>query len=296
MTAMPTTAMTPTKQTQDAQVRSSTRRRTPWWGVVALVVGALVFLIPLYLFVSTAFKTNADINSWPLRLIPRSLTLENFVNAWELAPFGQFLINSVVVAVIGMALKVLLAIFTAYAFAYLPFPKKNWLFLFMLGALMVPGHVTLLVNYITVGHLHLVNTYAGLILPGIASAFGTFLLRQYFLSIPAEVLEAAQLDGAGHLRTIGSFIVPMARPAIITVGLIALIDEWNGFVWPLIVTNSVNMRTLPIGLLYLKENDGINDWGALMAGTLFVVLPMAIVLLLAQRYIVAGLAGSAVRR
>lgn len=291
MTAMPTAV-----RTEITPKKSSGPRRTRWWGVVALVVAALVFLIPIYLFVSTAFKTNADINSWPMRLIPRSLTLENFVNAWKLAPFGQFLINSVVVAVVGMALKVVLAIFTGYAFAYLPFPGKRWLFLFMLGALMVPGHVTLLVNYLTVSHLHLVNTYAGLILPGVASAFGTFLLRQFFLSMPREVLEAAQLDGAGHLRTIVSFIVPMARPAIITVGLIALIDEWNGFVWPLIVTNSVNMRTLPIGLLYLKENEGINDWGALMAGTLFVVLPMAIVFLVAQRYIVAGLAGSAVRR
>jgi sn-glycerol 3-phosphate transport system permease protein len=291
MTAMPTavtTEITPQK--------SSGPRRTRWWGVVGLVVAALFFLIPLYLFVSTAFKTDADINSWPMRFIPRSLTLDNFVNAWNLAPFDRFLINSVVVAVIGVALKVLLAIFTGYAFAYLPFPGKRWLFIFMLGALMVPGHVTLLVNYLTIGHLHLVNTYAGLILPGVASAFGTFLLRQYFLSIPQEVLEAAQIDGAGHVRTIISFIVPMARPAIITVGLIALIDEWNGFVWPLIVTNSVNMRTLPIGLLYLKENEGINDWGALMAGTLFVVLPMAIVFLLAQRYIVAGLAGSVVRR
>ena len=296
MTAMQTVTPGRTTTSPGTPEKSTNRRRTTWWGVIALIAGALVFLIPIYLFVSTAFKTNADINTWPLRLIPRSLTLENFANAWELAPFGQFLVNSVVVAVIGMALKVILAVFTAYAFAFLPFPKKNLLFLFMLGALMVPGHVTLLVNYITISHLHLVNTYAGLILPGVASAFGTFLLRQFFLTIPSEVLEAAQMDGAGHLRTIGSFVVPMARPAIITVGLIALIDEWNGFVWPLIVTNSVNMRTLPIGLLYLKENEGINDWGALMAGTLFVVLPMAIVFLLAQRYIVAGLAGSAVRR
>ncbi|WP_201760750.1 MULTISPECIES: carbohydrate ABC transporter permease [unclassified Nonomuraea] len=291
MTVMPTAVATePTSR------KSSGSRRTRWWGVLALTITALVFLIPLYLFVSTAFKTNADINSWPLRLIPRSLTLENFVNAWTLAPFGQFLVNSVVVAAIGTVLKVVLAISTAYAFAFLPFPGKRYLFIFMLGALMVPGHVTLLVNYITVGQLNLLNTYAGLILPGVASAFGTFLLHQFFRSLPYEVLEAAQLDGAGHLRRIISIIVPMARPAIITVGLIALIDEWNGFVWPLIVTNSVNMRTLPIGLLYLKENDGINDWGALMAGTLFVVLPVVIVFLLAQRYIVAGLAGSAVRR
>lgn len=264
-----------------------------WWGYLLLIAAGLAFVLPLYVLVTTAFKTNSDIYTWPMKWLPSEFTWDNLVRAWELAPFGAFITNSVIVTVIGATAKVVLAVFTAYAFAFLPFPKKNILFLVMLGALMVPGHVTLLVNYITIGNMGLINTYAGLILPGVASAFGTFLLRQHFLSLPTEVFEAAEVDGAGHLRKLFSFALPMSIPAVATVGLIAVIDEWNAFVWPLIITNSVNMRTLPIGLMYLKANDGLTSWGVLMSGTLIVVLPMLIVFLFAQRFIVTGLTGAA---
>ncbi|WP_305687178.1 carbohydrate ABC transporter permease [Microbacterium sp.] len=264
-----------------------------WWGYLLLIAAGLAFVLPLYILVTTAFKTNGEIYTWPMKWLPSELTWDNLVAAWELAPFDAFITNSVIVTVIGATAKIVLAVFTAYAFAYLPFPGKNVLFLVMLGALMVPGHVTLLVNYITIGNMGLINTYAGLILPGVASAFGTFLLRQHFLSLPKEVFEAAEVDGAGHLRKLFSFALPMSIPAVATVGLIAVIDEWNSFVWPLIITNSVNMRTLPIGLMYLKANDGLTSWGVLMSGTLVVVLPMLIVFLFAQRFIVTGLTGAA---
>lgn len=272
--------------------RPSTLTRS-WWGCLLLLGVGLVFLIPLYMLVSTSFKTNSEIYSWPMTWLPSELTLENMREAWRIAPFGAFLKNSLIVTVVGAALKVVLAIFTAYAFAFLPFPGKKWLFVIMLGALMVPGHVTLLVNYITMGNLGLINTYTGLILPGVASAFGTFLLRQHFLSLPSEVFEAAEVDGCGHLRRLLSFVLPMSIPAVATVALVAVIDEWNNFVWPLIITNSVSMRTLPIGLMYLKSNDGLTNWGVLMSGTLVVVLPMLLVFLCAQRYIVTGLTGAA---
>src|SRR5690625_4276115 len=274
--------------------RPATLRRN-WWGILLLLAVGLVFLIPLYMLLTTAFKTNAEIYTWPMKWLPSKLTSDNITEAWEIAPFGAFIKNSLIVTVVGAALKVLLSIFAAYAFAYLPFPAKKWLFVVMLGALMVPGHVTLLVNYITIGNLGLINTYAGLILPGVASAFGTFLLRQHFMSLPSEVFEAAEVDGAGHLRKLVSFVLPMSVPAVATVALVAVIDEWNNFVWPLIITNSVNMRTLPIGLMYLKSNEGLTNWGVLMSGTLIVVLPMLLVFLFAQRYIVTGLAGAAAR-
>ncbi|MVA75038.1 ABC transporter permease subunit [Auraticoccus sp. F435] len=267
--------------------------RRHWWGFLLLVAAALVFVIPLYLLVTTAFKTNSEIYVWPPKLLPTELTWDNLRTAWQLAPFDAFIANSVVVTVVGSIGKVLLAVFTAYAFAFLPFPGKKILFLVMLGALMVPGHVTLLVNYITIGNMGLINTYAGLILPGVGSAFGTFLLRQHFMSLPKEVFEAAEVDGAGHLRKLVSMVLPMSVPAVATVALVAVIDEWNSFVWPLIITNSVNMRTLPVGLMYLKANDGMTSWGVLMSGTLIVVLPMLLVFLLAQRYIVTGLTGAA---
>ncbi|WP_122941765.1 carbohydrate ABC transporter permease [Brachybacterium sp. EE-P12] len=273
--------------------RRSHAPKRSWWGHLLLIAVGLVFLIPLYMLLTTSFKTNGEIYTWPMTWLPSELTFDNVREAWRIAPFGDFLKNSLIVTVVGATLKVLLAIFAAYAFAFLPFPGKRWLFVIMLGALMVPGHVTLLVNYITMGNLGLINTYAGLILPGVASAFGTFLLRQHFMSLPAEVFEAAEVDGCGHLRRLLSFTLPMSIPAVATVALVAVIDEWNNFVWPLIITNSVNMRTLPIGLMYLKSNDGLTNWGVLMSGTLIVVLPMLLVFLCAQRYIVSGLTGAA---
>jgi sn-glycerol 3-phosphate transport system permease protein len=299
----PTTTTSPPRSADVAPSASVAGRRErgrrpgrlsrTWWGFLLLAAAALAFIIPLYMLVTTAFKTNAEIYAWPMKFFPSELTWTNLLTAWEVAPFDAFIKNSVLVTSIGSVAKVILAVFTAYAFAFLPFPGKKGLFLVMLGALMVPGHVTLLVNYITIGNLGLINTYAGLILPGVASAFGTFLLRQHFMSLPGEVFEAAELDGAGHLRTLRSLVVPMSVPAIATVALVAVIDEWNSFVWPLIITNSVNMRTLPIGLMYLKANDGVTSWGVLMSGTLIVVLPMLLVFLFAQRFIVTGLTGAA---
>ncbi|WP_154795321.1 carbohydrate ABC transporter permease [Occultella kanbiaonis] len=300
MAAPTTTASRPRNSDVAAPTPGLTKRRRrqgslgrSWWGFLLLAAAALAFIIPLYMLVTTAFKTNAEIYAWPMRFFPSEFTWTNLRTAWEVAPFDAFIKNSVLVTLIGSVAKVTLAVFTAYAFAFLPFPGKKGLFLVMLGALMVPGHVTLLVNYITIGNLGLINTYAGLILPGVASAFGTFLLRQHFMSLPGEVFEAAELDGAGHFRTLRSLVVPMSVPAIATVALVAVIDEWNSFVWPLIITNSVNMRTLPIGLMYLKANDGVTSWGVLMSGTLIVVLPMLLVFLFAQRYIVTGLTGAA---
>lgn len=267
-----------------------------WWQYAVLGLAAIVFLVPAYWMLVSAFKPNEEIYQWPFTLLPERWTTENFSDALEAAPFDQFFINSVVITIIGATLKVALAALTAYAFAFLPFPGKKWLFMGMLGALMVPGHVTLLINYITIGNLGLINSYAGIILPGVGSAFGTFLLRQHFLALPREVLEAAELDGAGHLRKLWSFVLPMSKAGVITVALIAVIDEWNDFIWPLLVTNTLEMRTMPIGLMYLKESEGLDNWGMIMAATLMIVLPMLLLFLFAQRHIIAGMAGAAVRR
>ncbi|GBF16804.1 L-arabinose transport system permease protein AraQ [Rhodococcus sp. Br-6] len=275
--------------------RATARRIAKLPAVLAILVVGLLFLIPFFWMFSSAFKPEDEIYRWPLQWIPTELVLDHFRRAWDAVPFGQFFANSMIVTAVGALLKVILAVFSAYAFAFLRFPFKKVIFLAVLGALMVPGHVTLLINYITIGNLGLIDTYAGIFLPGLASAFGTFLLRQHFLALPKEVLEAAELDGCGHLRRLTHFVLPMAKPAVVTVALIAVIDEWNDFIWPLLVTNSVQMRTLPIGLMFLKETEGVDQWGPIMAGTVLVVLPMLLLFLFAQRYITAGLAGATVK-
>ncbi|WP_210418191.1 carbohydrate ABC transporter permease [Ruania zhangjianzhongii] len=261
-----------------------------------LIVVALVFLVPLYWLFTSAFKDNTEIYQWPPVWLPSSLDPGNFVRAWQAAPFGQFLLNSALMTTVGTVAKTVLACTTAYAFVYLRFPAKNVLFVVLLSAIMIPGNVSIIVNYLTVSGLGWVNTYLGLIVPGIGSVFGTFLLRQHMLTLPRELLEAAQVDGASHLRRLVQIVLPISRPIVVTVAILAVIDEWNSFIWPLIVTNTDSMRTLPIGLYFLKaEEGGVADWGLIMAGTVFVLLPMLVIFLLAQRFIVSGLVSGAVK-
>ncbi|NEE00740.1 carbohydrate ABC transporter permease [Phytoactinopolyspora halotolerans] len=262
---------------------------------VALAFAALLFVGPLYWLFSSALKEPGEIYSFPPDWIPSSAHWENFSGAWNAAPFGDFFINSMIVTAGGAAIKLVNATLTAYAFVFLRFPFKNVIFLVMLGALMVPNNVTLIVNYITVSNLGWVNTYLGLIIPSAGSIFGMFLLRQYMMTLPREIVEAARVDGAGHMRTMWQVILPMCKPMLVTVGIIAVVDMWNDFIWPLIVTNTVEMRTLPIGLLYLRTTDGYENWGGIMAGTVMVALPMLILFLFAQRQIARGLTGGAVK-
>lgn len=284
------------------RVETSTRRqaahRFPVRRILlyaALVLIAAVFIMPVYWLFSSAVKPSGEIYRYPLQWIPHQLHWSNFTNAWHDAPFGSFFVNSIVVTAVGTAIKMVLATGSAYAFTFLPFPFKRFLFLLLLGALMTPGTITLLTNYLTASDLGWVDTYAGLIVPGAGSAFGMFLLRQQMLALPREVFEAARVDGASHLRILVRMVIPMSRPMMITVSLISVIEVWNDFIWPLIITTTTQMRTLPIGLLYLKSQEGYNDWGAIMAGTVMVAAPMLIVFLLAQRYIVAGFSGGAVK-
>jgi ABC-type glycerol-3-phosphate transport system permease component len=178
---------------------------------------------------------------------------------------------------------------------YLPFPGKNLLFLVLLAALMVPIHVTILPNYLTIARLGWLNTYQGIILPGASVAFGTFLLRQHLLTLPLEILEAARIEGASHIQLLTRIVLPLTRTTLVTVGLIALVSKWNDFLWPLIVTNQTVMRVLPVGLSYLYQQEGTNQWGIIMAATIFVVLPILVIFVWAQRHIISGLAAGATK-
>jgi ABC-type glycerol-3-phosphate transport system permease component len=277
------------------QNRSPRSRSTRLLLYVLLVLVALVFLGPLYWLGSSALKASGDIYRYPPAWIPARPKLSNFSHAWHAAPFERYFINSLIVTGAGAAIKIVNATCTAYAFTFLRFPLKRVIFVLILGTLMVPGNVTLIVNYLTMSDLGWVNSYLGLIIPSAGSAFGTFLLRQHMLTLPNEVMEAARVDGAGHLRILWQMVVPMSRPMLVTVTIIAVVDMWNEFIWPLIITNTADMRTLPIGLLQLKSDEGYNDWGAIMAGTTMVALPILLLFLITQRYIVAGLTSGAVK-
>jgi sn-glycerol 3-phosphate transport system permease protein len=294
------------KETTDGRRRTTDRgmisvvRRPPsvvsfFFGYTAMVIVIILIGIPVFWLVMGALKTNREIFSANPQWLPIQPTLDNFAAAWDRAPFGRYYINSLITTALGAAAEVVMAVTTAYALVFVRFPKRDWVFALLLVALMVPEEVVIVPNYLTVANWGLVNTYAGIVLPGASIAFGTFLLRQYFRTLPYELLDAAKVDGAGHVRTMISIVVPTALPAIATTALLSIVAKWNEYLWPLIVTSTQQMRTLPIGIAWLLDQEGNTEWGVVMAATLFVVVPVVLVFLYAQRFVVDGIAAGAVK-
>ncbi|MET1064542.1 MAG: carbohydrate ABC transporter permease [Arthrobacter sp.] len=259
-------------------------------GYLPLVLATLVVFLPLLWMVLSSFKQPGEIITLDLGILPKSLNFENYNIAMTTVPFGQFFANSLIVTTVGATIKVLLAILTAYALVFVRFPFKNVIFVLILVALMVPPQVSILPNYILIAGMGGKNTLWGIILPGLGTAFGTFLLRQHFMTIPGSILESAEIDGAGHWRRLWRIVVPVSGPSIATVALVVVVSEWNDYIWPLIITDRPETMTLPVGLTLLQNSEGNGSgWGILMAGAVLVIVPILLVFAALQRYIVAGL-------
>ena len=259
-------------------------------GYVPLILATLVVVLPLLWMVLSSFKQPGEIITMDLKLLPESVTLDNYHVAMTTVPFARFFMNSLIVTTVGATVKVILAILTAYALVFVRFPFKNIIFIIILVALMVPPQVSILPNYILIAGMGGKNTLWGIILPGLGTAFGTFLLRQHFMTLPASILEAAEIDGAGHWRRLWQVVVPVSGPSIATVALVTVVSEWNDYIWPLIITDRPETMTLPVGLTLLQNSEGNGSgWGILMAGAVLVIVPILLVFAALQRYIVAGL-------
>ncbi|WP_334173149.1 carbohydrate ABC transporter permease [Sinomonas sp.] len=260
-------------------------------GYVPLVLATLVVFLPLAWMVLSSFKTPGEIVTTDLKIFPEQPYTQNYVDATTTVPFGRFFLNSTIVTFVGSAIKVALAILTAYALVFVRFPFKNVIFVLILVALMVPSQVAILPNFVLIAGMGGKNTLWGIILPGLGTAFGTFLLRQHFMTLPGSLLEAAELDGAGHWGRLWRIVVPVSLPAIATVALVTIVSEWNDYIWPLIITDRPETMTLPVGLTLLQNSEGNvgNGWGILMAGAVLVIVPVLVVFAMLQRYIVAGL-------
>lgn len=256
---------------------------------LALALIVLMYVFPAFWLVTSAFKADTEVYRWPPQWIPTSLHWENFANAFNNVPFLRFVINSIVVSVIGTLLVLYNACMSSYALVFIKFKYAGLVFLFFIGALLLPGDLHLIPNYITIANLRWLDTYQGLIIPTSAAVLGTFLLRQNMKTIPREIIDAAKMDRAGHLTMLTRIVLPMCRPMVVTIAIVTLIGEWNRFIWPLIITNSNDLRVLPIGLLYLMDQEGTQNWGAIMAGTLMTALPMIIAFIFAQKQIIQGL-------
>lgn len=263
-------------------------------GYVTLIFAVLVMSVPLIWMVFASFKQPNELYSVPLQWLPESFDGANYAHVAQTLPIGRLFLNSVMLTVVGAGLKVILGLTCAYALVFIEFPYKKIMFTIVLFTLLVPQQITIIPNYTLVSQLGWLNTYQGILVPGLASAFGTFLFRQHFLSLPGSVLEAASLDGAGHWRRLWAFVVPMSYPTISAVLLVSLVAEWNDYLWPFLVIDNAEMMTLPLGLTLLQNVDGMNNWGVLMAATVLVTLPMLVVFLVLQRRLVAGLTAGAV--
>lgn len=265
---------------------------------IAMVVVVVLILVPIFWMLTGSLKTNAEILTFPPKWLPTDPQWHNYSEAWNAAPFGRFYLNTIITTLAGTTLELTNACLTAYALAFLRFPFKNLIFILLLAALMVPQQVTIIPNYITVSDVfgqNWINTYQGIVLPGASVAVGTFLLRQAFMSLPSEVIQAARVDGANHLQLLWQIVIPMAKPVLVTFGLISLVAKWNDYLWPLIVTNQDRMRTLAVGISYLYQPEAIPRWGPLMAGTFFVIAPLILIYIWAQRHIIDGITAGATK-
>jgi sn-glycerol 3-phosphate transport system permease protein len=265
-------------------------------GYVPIVLATLVVVLPLVWMVFASFKSPSELLTQTPSVLPESFAPTNYAEAAETVPFGRLFVNSVLVTAIGASIKVVLAVLTAYALVFVRFPGKKIIFGLVLATLMVPPQVSLLPNYVLITDLGGADTYWGIILPGLATGFGTFLLRQQFLTLPASIMEAAEIDGASHWKRLTRIVVPISTPAIATVALVNIVFEWNEYLWPLVIVSDPNMMTLPVGLTLLQNSEsGADGYGLVMAGTVLVIVPVLVVFAAFQRYIVSGLTQGAVK-
>lgn len=254
-----------------------------------LILACALLAGPFLWELLTSFKSLTESMSVPPTWLPSSWHLSNYTSVFQAIPFAGELLNSVVNALARTAAQLLFCSMAAYAFAWLRFPGRNLVFGLFLSVLLVPTQLLTIPQYQIIDDLHLLNTLPALFLPGMFSAFGTFLLRQFFLALPPELHEAARLDGAGPIRIYWSIMLPLARPGLIALGLLTMIWSWNDLLWPLIVNNDPGKMTLSVGLANL-QGVYLTNYPILMAGALMATLPLIIVFVVMQRRVVEGIA------
>ncbi|MGE3724247.1 MAG: carbohydrate ABC transporter permease [Candidatus Sericytochromatia bacterium] len=261
-----------------------------------LALGSISMLVPFVWMLATSLMTPEQMFSLPPRLLPNPLAPENYSRAMMTVPLGRFFLNSLLVACLTTAGQMVTASMAAYAFARLRFPFKDGLFFLFLATMMIPPQVNVVPLFMLMSKLGWIDSYAALVVPGLFGAFGIFLLRQWFLGFPEELEQAATLDGCNIWQIYWKIALPTALPALATLGIFTFIATWNSFLWPLIVTNSEHMRTLPVGLAAFKGSfRETTDWGQLMAAGVISVLPALAVFLLGQKYFIRGLMAGSVK-
>lgn len=255
---------------------------------------SIAILFPLIYTLLQSLMTPEQSSQYPPSLFPSALYFGSITEVFELIPVGTFIANSFYISTVIMLGQVFVASMAAYAFVYIRFPGKKYWFALFLSTMMIPWEVTIIPNYLTVKSWGWLDSYQGLTIPFLASAFGVFLLRQYFLQLPRELFEAAKIDGSGHIRHFLVIVLPLSRPAIASLSVYVFLNSWNMYLWPLLTTNSDKMRTVQIGISMLQFEE-VTSWNIVLAGVTVVLLPSLLLLVLGLKQLVRGITAGAVK-
>ncbi|MFK4790778.1 carbohydrate ABC transporter permease [Microbacterium sp. ZW T5_56] len=286
---MSDTLATATLVTGDPVTAGPRRKRQPHLIHAILIVGAIIMVFPFFWQLMTSFKTLAGATAVPPQVLPNPWDFSNYARAFEAMPFGQMFLNSAIITVCRTIAQVILCTMAGYAFARIPFRGRGFVFVLFLSVLMVPGQLFLLPQYEIIQNLGLLDSLPGIIIPGMFAAFGTFLMRQFFLGLPVELEEAARIDGANQWQIFQRVMLPLAKPGIIALAVFTSLNSWNDLLWPLVVTSTSENMPLSVGLATLK---GMNftDIPVLMAGSVLATIPMVIVFIVLQKQFIQGIA------
>jgi sn-glycerol 3-phosphate transport system permease protein len=261
---------------------------------VLLIIAAIVMMFPLYSGLVTSLLGPDTIFSYPPKLFPVEFRWQNYLDAMRQAPLLRFILNSFIQSSGVMILQLITACLAAFAFAYRRFKGKNIVFLIFLSTMMIPWESTIIPNYLFIQKIGWDDTYMGLIAPFVATAFGTFLIRQFFMSIPKDLYDAAKMDGCSDVRFIVSILIPLARPALGTLAVYSFLQTYNQYLWPLLITNKTNMRTVQIGITMLQVFER-EQWQVVLAGVVIVMIPTLVLFFVANRQLIRGLTAGAVK-
>lgn len=263
--------------------------------VLLKIAVLLVFIVPFLWMISTALQTFDETMSISPVFIPETLQWGNFKEAMKAGPFMNYAKNSIVITVSIIILQIIVMVPAAYAFAKYEFVGKNIFFGMILLAFMIPNQVTFIPIYLMMGEWGLIESLWPQILPFITNAFGIFLLRQSFMQVPEEIIEAARLDNTNEFKIMWKIMIPLAKPVLATIALFSFVSHWNDYFWPLVMTNTAEFRTLPVGISMLRETEGISNWHIIMAGNVVLVIPIIIVYILCSKYIVKAFVYSGIK-
>ncbi len=252
-----------------------------------LTVIAVTMIGPFLWMVSTAIKPREEAYIYPPVFLPKRLSLENLYGVMKIIPIFRYVLNSAYITIVGTVLGLVVCAMAAYSFARLKFPGRDAMFFLFLGTMMIPGAVTMIPTFIIIKILGWMDNYAAIIIPGTASAFGTFLLRQFFLTIPTELEDAARIDGAGRVRFFVQILIPLSIPALVTLGIFNFLGRWNAFLWPLLVIRTQIKFPIQLGLAFFR-NEYTTSTHLIMTATTISVIPLLIVFIAAQKYFVQG--------